>query len=61
MNVNELIAKLKRFNPDGNMEVCTHYYESEQGYNEVIDYISMEEDADGKLVIVIHSADGDFE
>jgi len=59
MTVNELIEKLKKFNPDGSAGVCTHYCESEEGYNDAIDHISMEEDADGKLIIVIHTVDED--
>ncbi len=55
MTVNELIEKLKKFNPDGNKEVCTHFCDNEQGDNETIDYISMEEDTDGNLVILIHT------
>ncbi len=57
MTVKELIEKLKKFNPDGTAEVSTHFCESDQGYNDAIDYLSMEEDADGKLVVVIHTTD----
>lgn len=57
MTVKELIEKLKKFNPDGDAEVWTHYYESEQGYNDAIDFLSMEENSDGKLILVIHTND----
>lgn len=57
MTVKELIEKLNKFNPDGNAEVSTHFCDNEQGYNDTIDYLSMEEDADGELIVVIHTID----
>lgn len=60
MTVKEFIEKLKKFNPDGNAEVCTQYYESEQGYYMAIDYLALEEDENGKLVVVIHTYDDNY-
>jgi len=60
MTVKKLIEKLNKFNPDGNAQVFTHYYDADAKYNDDIDYLALEEDADGKLVVVIHTTDIDY-
>ena len=55
MTTKELIEKLRKFDPDGNTKVSTRYCENEPGYNDDIDYLTMEEDEDGKFVVVIHT------
>ena len=58
MTTKELIEKLRKFDPDGNTEVRTHSWENEQGYNDAINYLSVEEDnMDGKIVLVINTAE----
>lgn len=59
MTVQELIDKLDKFNPDGRAKVCTHYFVSD--YNDAIDHLSMEEDADGNLVVIIHTSWADLD
>lgn len=57
MTVKELIEKLNKFNPDGSAEVSTHYSDNEQGYNDDINYLSLEENRDGKLIVIIHTGE----
>ena len=55
MLVKELIEKLNKFNPDGNAEVISHFDENDPDYLDDICRVSMEEDADGKLIVVLHT------
>ena len=56
ITTSELIKKLKKFDPDGNIEVFARYIDNEGGCNDIISYLSLEEDdADGRFVIVIHT------
>lgn len=58
MTVNELIEKLKKFNPDGNMEVGLRFYEV--GCFAPITRLAIEEEYDsGNLFVVIHGEDLD--
>ena len=57
MTVNELIEKLKKFNPDGNAEVVEHYYDNDPEYVDDISRVTMEENPDGKLIVVLHTVD----
>lgn len=57
MTVNQLIEKLKKFNPDGNAEVVEHFNENDPEYLDDICRISMEEDTDGKMLVVLHTVE----
>lgn len=56
MTVKELIEKLNKFNPDGDATVLDHFDENDPDYLDEIRRISMEEDADENLVVVLHTA-----
>lgn len=56
MTVKELIEKLNKFNPDGSATVVEHYEDSDPLIFDNIDRISMEEDRDGNLLVVIHTS-----
>lgn len=56
MTVKELIEKLNKFNPDGNATVLEHFDENDPDYLDDICRLSMEEDTDGNLVVVLHTA-----
>lgn len=55
MTAKELIEKLNKFNPDGNMEVVNHFECGERYCIDDISYISIEEDINGNLVIVLNT------
>ena len=55
MTAKELIEKLNKFNPDGNMEVVNHFECGERYCLDNIYYISIEEDANGELVIILNT------
>ena len=55
MTAKELIEKLNKFNPDGNMEVVNHFEGGERYCIDDISYISIEEDINGNLVIVLNT------
>ena len=55
MTAKELIEKLNKFNPDGNMEVVNHFEYGEPYCIDDISYISIEEDINGNLVIVLNT------
>ena len=55
MTAKELIEKLNKFNPDGNMEVVNHFECSERYCIDAISYVSIEEDVNGNLVIVLNT------
>jgi len=57
MLVKELIEKLNKFNPDGNANVLSHFDDNDPDYLDEIYNLSMEEDIDGKLVVVIHTGE----
>ena len=54
MTVSELIVKLKKFNPDGNARVVENFEESPD-ILDTITNISMEEDVDGSLIVILHT------
>ena len=56
MTVRELIEKLNKFNPDGDATVVEHFNENDPDDLDDICRISMEEDADENLVVVLHTA-----
>ena len=55
MTAKELIEKLNKFNPDGNMEVVNHSEYGERYCIDAIYYLSIEEDANGNLVLVLNT------
>ena len=55
MTAKELVEKLNKFNPDGNMEVVNHFECGERYCIDAISYISIEEDINGELVIVLNT------
>lgn len=55
MTAKELIEKLNKFNPDGNMEVVNHSECVERYCIDAISYVSIEEDINGNLVIVLNT------
>lgn len=55
MTVKQLIEKLNKFNPDGSATVLEHFDENDDEIVDDIYKISMEEDRDGNLVIIIHT------
>ena len=55
MTAKELIEKLNKFNPDGNMEVVNHFESGERYCIDAISYVSIEEDVNGNLVIVLNT------
>ena len=55
MTAKELVEKLNKFNPDGNMEVVNHFECDERYCIDDISYISIEEDINGNLVIVLNT------
>ena len=55
MTVKQLIEKLNKFNPDGNATVFGHFDENDDDIIDDIYKISMEEDRDGNLVVVLHT------
>ena len=57
MTVKKLIEKLNKFNPDGNKEVVAHFMDSDPDVFEEICSIALEEDTDGKLMVVLRTTD----
>lgn len=55
MLVKELIEKLKKFNPDGNAEVIGQFDDSDF-FDELVK-VSMEEDDDKNLVVILHTTE----
>lgn len=55
MTAKELVEKLNKFNPDGNMEVVNHSECCEPYCIDTISYVSIEEDINGNLVIVLNT------